>query len=214
MTWLPNAPADLIAFAVASLAVVTSPGPDTMLILRNTANGGRATGLATVAGVQIGLAVHTAAIILGLSVIVASSNFLFTTVAIVGALYLAWLGVQSFLGTAIGFGGGVDAPRIAPWQGCRDAIVTNVLNPKVILLFIAMMPNFVRVEAGRVALQLVVLGVLLIFINIVWQVGLVALVETARRWLDRPAVQKWVSWISGTVLIVIALYMISSHLVL
>jgi threonine/homoserine/homoserine lactone efflux protein len=76
----------LAAFVLAISAIVLSPGPDTMLILRYTMNGGQRVGLATVAGVQAGLAVHTTLAVLGLSLVIASSPTLFQAIAVAGAL--------------------------------------------------------------------------------------------------------------------------------
>ena len=204
----------LSAFIAAAILLVLSPGPDTMLILRNTITSGHRAGLATVAGVQLGLLVHTAAAVAGLSVLIASSPPAFAAVALAGALYLAWLGVQSFRGGVVPVGaetGG--APLTTPWRACRDAVLTNILNPKVILLFIALMPNFVVVANGRVPLQLAVLAAVLILVNIVWQVALCAATEQARRWLGKPPVQRAVSWTTGIVLIGFAVIILAEHLV-
>ena len=83
------------AFVVAVTAIVMSPGPDTMVILRHALTSGRKSGLAAVAGVQLGLMVHTALAVAGISLIIASSPVLFKSVALAGAAYLAWLGVES-----------------------------------------------------------------------------------------------------------------------
>ena len=141
------------AFIVAASAVVLSPGPDTMLILRYTLTSGPKVGLAAVAGVQIGLAFHTLLAVLGVSLVIASSPPLFKTVAMAGALYLGWLGVQGLRGGSILSlqNGG---PVVGAGKACRDAILCNILNPKVILLFLALFPNFVDPGRTDVSLQL------------------------------------------------------------
>ncbi|MBM3510523.1 MAG: LysE family translocator [Alphaproteobacteria bacterium] len=187
------------AYAIAAFVIVISPGPDTLLILRYTLAGGRRVGIATVTGVQLGIVVHTAAAVVGLSILIVSLPLVFKGIAVVGALYLAYLGVQSFRASifAVGAAGPV---RIDPAKGVRDALITNVLNPKVILLFIALMPQFVRPERGSVPWQLVTLGATLFVINVAWQAILVAAAETARLWLDRPSVQRALSWGTGAIL--------------
>ena len=75
-----------------------SPGPDTIVILRHALVSGRGAGFAAVAGVQVGMAVHTVLAVAGISVVVATSPTLFKAVAVIGAAYLAWLGVQGFRG--------------------------------------------------------------------------------------------------------------------
>ena len=95
---LPIETATLFAFILAAGAIVMSPGPDTMLIIRHTLTSGQKTGLATVLGVQLGLLVHTALAVAGVSVIIASSPLLFRLVAVAGAAYLGWLGAQGLRG--------------------------------------------------------------------------------------------------------------------
>ena len=89
------------AFALAAAAIVLSPGPDTMLILRYALTSGRPAGFAAVAGVQGGLMVHTLLAVAGVSALIASSPMLFKGLAVAGAGYLAWLGLLSFRAKAL-----------------------------------------------------------------------------------------------------------------
>jgi threonine/homoserine/homoserine lactone efflux protein len=212
MSWPLPVPAPLLgAYVLVAGALVLSPGPDTLLIIRYTLASGRASGMATVAGVQLGLMVHTAAAVLGLSVLILSSPLLFKAVAVLGAAYLAWLGVQAIRGGALGMEGEAGV-RISAAKALRDAAVTNVLNPKVIILFLALMPNFVAVELGRVPLQLATLAATLLIINTIWQSGLVLAAAWARQGLLRRRVQIAVSWATGSIFIVFALLMLHEHL--
>lgn len=206
---LPVDPAVLGAFTLAAAAIVVSPGPDTMLILRYTLTSGQRVGLATVAGVQLGLIVHTLAAVLGLSLLIVSMPALFRAVALAGAAYLAWLGIQSFRAGVLAMGE-ADG-RVSAVKAARDAMICNILNPKVIVLFLALMPGFVRPERGGVPLQLVTLGVTLIAVNVVWQVGLTVAAEGARRWLSDPRVQRGVSWATGVILLGFAVLMVVEH---
>jgi len=202
-----------VAFVAAAALIVMSPGPDTLLILRNTLISGTGTGLATVLGVQLGLVVHTIAAILGLSVAIASSLWMFRTIALAGAVYLGWLGLQSIRRGALPMAdlGASPGRRTSPWLGCRDAILTNLLNPKVILLYVALMPNFVRVERGDVPRQLIFLGITLIGVNILWQSALWAIAGQVRAWLARPTVMRGISWTTGLFFFLFALAMIFEH---
>jgi homoserine/homoserine lactone efflux protein len=201
--------ATLGAFAVAAGAIAVSPGPDTMLILRYALTSGRAAGLAAVAGVQIGLVVHTALAAAGVSALIASSPALFRGLAIAGAAYLAWLGLQGFHSQgALGIG---YAARAGAGRACRAAILCNVLNPKVIVLFLALYPNFLAIGRGDVAAQVAALSAVLIAINVAWQVALVCGAEFARRWLMRPDVQRTVGRLTGAILIAFAAIMLWEH---
>jgi threonine/homoserine/homoserine lactone efflux protein len=209
---LPVEPSVLGAFVVAVTALVISPGPDTMVILRHALASGQKSGFAAVVGVQLGLVAHTALAVVGLSLIIASSPVLFKSMALAGAAYLAWLGVQSLRDTD---DLGVLHPGSAGgWaRACRDGALSNLLNPKVIMLFLALFPNFVETARGDVAAQLITLAVVLIAINVLWQAPIAWAAETVRRWLSRAEVRRAVSRLSGAVLLAFSALMIYEHLV-
>lgn len=198
-------------FIVAAVAIIVSPGPDTIVILRHALTGGRGTGLAAVSGVQLGLLVHTALAVAGISLLVASSPVLFQGLTVIGAVYLAWLGIQSLRGV-----GGLEvetgpAPAGAA-RACREAALCNILNPKVILWFLALLPNFVNPEAGDVIAQLIALSALLIALNILWQAPMALAADGVRRWLGRPETMHAVNRVSGVILLGMAALMLGQHL--
>jgi RhtB (resistance to homoserine/threonine) family protein len=204
-------PSTLATFAVAVLALVLSPGPDTMLILRYALTSGQKAGFAAVAGVQIGLIFHTVLAVLGVSLVIASSPVLFRTVAIAGAAYLGWLGIQGFRESgAVKLDGSRRPVTVA--KACRDAVLTNVLNPKVILLFLALFPNFVVTTRDDVTAQLITLAAVLIVINVVWQASLAWAAQIIRGWLVRPSVQRVVTRVTGAILLLFAGLMLFEHL--
>lgn len=203
--------ATLLAFCLAAAAVVISPGPDTLLILRNTLSSGQGAGLATVLGVQLGLLVHTTLAVLGISLIIVSSPWLFRAVTLAGALYLAWLGLQGFRGRHLA-GVGAGTPPVSAARAVRDAMLTNVLNPKVILLFIALLPNFVDPTRGSVTAQLLLLAALLIVINVIWQAPLAWAAGLATRLLTRARTRIWLGRITGTILLCFAALMVMDFL--
>lgn len=204
-------PATLLAFATAVLAIVLSPGPDTVLILRYALTSGHRAGFAAVAGVQIGLMLHTLLAAVGISVIIASSPVLFRGVAIAGAGYLAWLGVHALRERGrVTLEG--SRPPVSAGKACRDAILTNVLNPKVIILFLALLPNFVVIGRDDVPVQLVTLSATLIVINVAWQAPMAWAANGMRRWLLRPAVQRTVSRVTGVILLGFAGLLLYEHI--
>jgi len=208
---IPIDPTLLGGFIVAAVAIIVSPGPDTIVILRHALTGGRGTGLAAVSGVQLGLLVHTALAVVGISLLVASSPVLFRSLTVIGAVYLAWLGIQSLRGV-----GGLEvetgpAPAGAA-RACREAALCNILNPKVILWFLALLPNFVNPEAGDVTAQLIALSALLIALNILWQAPMALAADGVRRWLGRPETMHAVNRVSGVILLGMAALMLGQHL--
>ena len=208
---IPIDPTLLGGFIVAAVAIIVSPGPDTIVILRHALTGGRGTGLAAVSGVQLGLLVHTALAVAGISLLVASSPVLFQGLTVIGAVYLAWLGIQSLRGV-----GGLEVETGAATAGaaraCREAALCNILNPKVILWFLALLPNFVNPEAGDVIAQLIALSALLIALDILWQAPMALAADGVRRWLGRPETMHAVNRVSGVILLGMAALMLGQHL--
>lgn len=208
---LPVALPTLATFAGAALALVLTPGPDTALILRHALSGGRVPGFAAVLGVQVGLLGHFTLAALGVSLLIASSPILFKTVAFVGALYLAWIGVHAVRG-----GGALkihgDAPPASPLRAAREAMLCNLLNPKVVMLFLGLLPNFVDYGSDNVGAQLLTLTAVLIVINFAWQAPMAFAADTLRRWLADAKAQRWVAGTTGTVMIGFAVLMVVENL--
>jgi threonine/homoserine/homoserine lactone efflux protein len=155
--------------------------------------------------------VHTGLAVTGISLIVASSPVLFKILAVAGAAYLAWLGLQGFRdGGAVSLD--AHGKQVGMARARREATLCNVLNPKVIVLFLALLPNFVDTERDDVTAQLITLAIALIMINVVWQVPMVWLADGIRRWLGRPDVIRALSRITGGVLLALSAYMLVEHL--
>lgn len=204
-------------FLVVALASILSPGPDTLLVIRATLGAGPGHGLAALIGVQIGLLGHLAAAVFGLSLLLLAAPLALKGVALAGALYLCWLGYRNLRAAADRNLGGeyglTPAGGASIAATCRDAILTNLLNPKVILLFIALMPGFVAPERASIPLQLALLGATIILLNICWQGSLVLAAGRARRWLARPAVQRGMALAAGLVFIAFAVLMLVEFVV-
>ena len=206
---MPVEPATLAAFAVTAAAIVVSPGPDTFLILRSALTG-RTAGYAAVLGVQLGLLVHTALVVFGLSLLIAGSPALFDALAIAGAVYLAYLGIQGLRASGpLAVDG--DPAGAKPLRTLRDAMLTNLLNPKVLVLFLALYPNFVASARGQVPAQLLTLSATLIAINVAWQAPLAWGAHQLRRWLLRPRVTSAIGRTASAVLIAFAVLLLYDH---
>ncbi|MBI3710056.1 MAG: LysE family translocator [Proteobacteria bacterium] len=153
-------PITLLVFMAAALALNVTPGPDMLFIIGNGVARGAPTGVAAALGIGCGGLVHMAAAALGVSALLAASPLAFDIVRLGGAAYLAWLGIKAIRGA------GAPLAPTAPQAACGTSAViwqgmlTNVLNPKVALFFLAFLPQFVDASRGSVALQIVVLGLL------------------------------------------------------
>lgn len=148
----------LALFMLAALALNITPGPDMLYVAARGAGEGRAAGIASALGIGAGTLVHIAAVALGLSALLAAVPVAYTVVRIAGGAYLVYLGVRALRSrAALGVATLEPAPLGAVF---RQGVVTNVLNPKVALFFLAFLPQFVDPARGSAARQIVVLGLL------------------------------------------------------
>jgi len=181
------APSALVAYTVAAVGLILAPGPDTAFVLAQSVGGGRRTGVRAAAGVAAGVLVHTVAAAAGLSVLFEVSTVAYDVVRLAGAAYLLYLGVQ----TIRGGDGGLDLDAATASGGFRRGLVTNVLNPKVALFFLAFLPQF------GTGLELLPLGALYATLTAVYLGALAAASGTARAVVDRPGVRTWLRRGSG-----------------
>lgn len=160
-------PSTLALFTLACLALTATPGPDMLLIASRSISQGRASGFATLAGIQIGTYCHALAAALGLSQLFLVVPLAYDVVRYAGAaylLYLAWKTIRS-AGTTLAPTAGLQRHSVG--AVFRQGLVTNLLNPKMALFVLALFPQFVRPDAGSVALQIMMLATVLNLIGIV-----------------------------------------------
>lgn len=196
--------ADLAAFALATTLLVTSPGPNGVLIARTVAMSGRAAGFANIAGFFTAFYVHGALSILGISILLMQSALAFTVVKYLGAAYLVWIGAKSLRAA---FAGRRRPSLAAPAQAPRslrraylDGLLTNGLNPKVSMFYLAVFPQFIPHGAHptAAAFQLVFLHSM---INLVWFGGMVLLLSRLAVFSRGDRAQRWLKGVTGVVFI-------------
>ena len=149
---------DLPLFVVSSLLLNLTPGADVALIAARSASSGWRAGAAAALGVGAGCLLHTLAAALGLSALLAGSATAFTVLRWLGAAYLVWLGWSLLRTRAAPPGSGPPAAPVAPARAFWQGFLTNALNPKVALFFLAFVPQFIDADAPHKALAFVVLG--------------------------------------------------------
>jgi threonine/homoserine/homoserine lactone efflux protein len=190
-----------LLFIVASMVLIVTPGQDMILVMSRSIAQGAAAGVATAAGVSVGLVGHTLLATLGLGAILRTSDWLFLALKLVGAAYLVYLGVQ-LLRTR---GHELALPCGAPRSLARlfvDGALSNVSNPKIAVFYFAFLPQFVLPGAAHPTLSVFVLGLLFAALTFLVKgpVGLGAGLLSA--WLRaRPQVLTWVYRSSGAVLV-------------
>lgn len=172
-------------FAVAAILLVALPGPAVLYVVAQAAHYGRATGVVGVAGIATGALFHVAAAVVGLSSLVLSSAVAFEVVKYAGAGYLIVVGVRRLL--AEGEPPGASASARSRRRVFTQGVVVNVLNPKVALFFVSLLPQFVDVERGSVPLQMLVLGLAWVVIAFLGDCVWALVAGSAGEWLRRSA---------------------------
>jgi threonine/homoserine/homoserine lactone efflux protein len=156
----------LALFSLAALALIVVPGPAVLYIVAQSIDGGRTAGLLSALGVAVGGLVHATAAAIGLSALLLSSATAFTVVKLAGAAYLIGLGLYTLLVRKEDAAEAVRRERRLR-RSFVQGVVVNVLNPKTALFFIAFLPQFVDRDAGSVAAQLLVLGLVFVGLAVV-----------------------------------------------
>ena len=160
-------------FVLSGLLLNITPGQDTLYIVGRSVAQGRGAGVLSVLGISTGSVLHTAAAAFGLSAIFAASAQAFVVVKLVGAAYLAYLGVRMILDAPGPSGPAPAFERDTGWAVYRAGLLTNVLNPKVALFFLAFLPQFVAPTAESRVVAYLFLGAVFIFNGTLWCLFLV-----------------------------------------
>ena len=136
---------------------------------------------------------------LGLSIVLAQSAALFQSIKLFGALYLVWLGLQALRQ--------LPEPqtdekltKLANWTAFQEGLITNLLNPKVTILYLALLPQFISPDDPVLAKSLLLAGIHNL-LSLIWLSGLVLMIGQGKRWIEKRSVQLWLSRISGVILI-------------
>ncbi len=196
-------PERALGLAATAFVIIVIPGPSVLFVISRGVTLGRRAGLATVLGNAGGLAVQMVAVAAGLGAVVARSVAAFTVIKLLGAAYLVYLGVQAVrhrrsLAAALG-GGGDRAPtrRIL-----REGFLVGVTNPKSVILFTAILPQFVDPSRGHTGLQLLVLGLMCVAIALVSDSAWAVASGSVRSWLaKRPGRLAAIGGVGGVVTI-------------
>jgi len=197
--------AQVIAFTLAAAVLTIAPGPDTMLVIRNVLRGGRRDGVLTTLGICSGLFVHATLSACGVSMLLMHSATAFQLLKLAGAGYLVWLGLQSLRQAvrtpppADRLEAGVPSGRRALRRCFRDGVLSNVLNTKTAIFYLAFLPQFIGPTEPVLRKSLLLAGIHYVE-AIVWLVALSILVDHTRRVLLKSAVRRWLEGLCGAVL--------------
>jgi threonine/homoserine/homoserine lactone efflux protein len=192
----------VLGFAVVALAITLTPGLDTALVLRAALTRSRLDAAATAAGIVAGLFVWGAAAAVGVSALLTASQVAYDVLRFAGAAYLVWFGLRLLVRAVRGTAAteALDVSGSSPWRAARQGLATNLLNPKVGVFYVALLPQFLPSGSDPLPVGLLLAGVHGL-ISVVWFALLIGLASALGRWLRRPATVRAIDGVTGTTLI-------------
>jgi threonine/homoserine/homoserine lactone efflux protein len=194
-------------FIATAILLVITPGQDTFFILGRSLSGGRSAGIAAALGITAGSVIHTFAAALGLSALLATSPYAFMAVKFAGAAYLIYIGVRALLSRASGLPGNVTAGGTDGLRSAfRQGVLSNLLNPKVALFFLALMPQFIDAGSTQKVGAFLALGLTFVTLGVIWCVVLaVAAAKLRSAFLRRPSMANVLNKVAGVMFIALGL---------
>jgi len=188
---------DFGLFLVAGILLNLTPGPDTVYILGRSIAHGREAGVASALGISLGSIFHTCAAALGLSAILATSAPAFGTIKLIGGAYLIFLGIKMILDRRKQLSLPSTFRRRTTTAAFRQGMLTNILNPKVALFFLAFLPQFIEPASSTKLVAFLILGLTFVTTGTIWCLVLAWFAsafserlrknETVSQWLNRTA---------------------------
>lgn len=206
MEFLPTT-ATLVQFAIATIVIAITPGPDMTLFVGRALSEGRAAGFACMLGAMTGIVIHTALVALGLSALIVASPEAFFVLKLVGALYLVWLAYQAIRhGSAFSPGTGEARAKRSFFANWATGLGINLLNPKIILFFMTFLPQFVSASDPDAPAKLFFLGALFIPLSLPITVPMVIAADSFSALLKRsPRVTRVIDYVFAGVFSAFAL---------
>jgi threonine/homoserine/homoserine lactone efflux protein len=194
--------AAVLSFAVVATALTVTPGLDTALVLRAALTRSRWDAVATAGGIVAGLFVWGAAAAVGVSALLTASELAYDVLRYAGAAYLVWFGLRLLVRSL--------RPRPAAepdgavggsaWRAARTGLATNLLNPKVGIFYVALLPQFLPAGSDPLLVGLLFAGVHAL-LSVVWFALLIVLAAALGRWLRRPATVRAIDGVTGVTLL-------------
>ena len=199
------------AFLIAITILTLTPGLDTALVIKNTSRSGSTDGYVTSLGICSGLFIHATFSAIGISAILLQSAELFQTMKWIGACYLIYLGFNGIRATFKGIKGlkvsHAETSDFSCKRSLREGFLSNVLNPKTAVFYLAFLPQFIDPQHSPFIQSLCMAGIHFM-IAMVWQCSLAALVNSAKKLVQNSSILTWMEGITGTVLIALGIKLI------
>lgn len=195
----------LLAFVLTCLVIEITPGPNMAYLAALSLSQGVRAGIAAVAGIAIGLSVYGVAASLGLSAIIDNSAFLYETLRWGGVAYLLWLAWEAWTAEREASPETVDG-GINAWTAFRRGLITNLLNPKAAVFYVAVLPDFIQIGKGAVAAQTLMLSAVYVGIATAIHLVIVLLASRLQRVIATPEQRRTVRRVLAVLLAAIAVW--------
>lgn len=193
---------DFALFLTTGILLNLTPGPDTVYILGRSIAHGRRAGIASALGISVGSIFHTGAAALGLSAFLATSAWAFTAVKLAGAGYLIFLGIRALLERRPELALPAQFKRSGSAAAFRQGILTNILNPKVALFFLAFLPQFIETDAPSKTLAFILLGITFVITGTAWCLILAWFSSAfSARLRENPTITAWLNRAVGSLFV-------------
>lgn len=196
---------DYWLFVLSGVLLNITPGTDIIYVLSRASVGGRKVGVVSALGICTGILIHTVLVSLGLSAILVSSDFLFNAMKIIGAMYLAFMGIKNILSKETMFQLGTEKTGNLSVV-FRQGVLTNALNPKVAMFFLALLPQFVVADNPYGPVPFLILGFTFFTTSIIWCLILAYMASFVSGFLNKnEKISKFANKFTGVLYILLGL---------
>jgi threonine/homoserine/homoserine lactone efflux protein len=195
---MPIDPSLFALFLAAVLVICVTPGPDMAYVLAHALSQGSLAGVVASLGMAIGMVVHTMAAALGLATLLQAAPVAYDVIRYVGAGYLVFMGIQAWRATPHSHDAErqpVVALHVVLWR----AAATNILNPKIVLFYVAFLPQFVDSQRGNATAQFLILGLVFVILGLIVDSAIAVLGGYASKWLQRRNPQRILNRVAATI---------------
>jgi len=197
---------DFAFFITAGILLNLTPGPDTLYILGRSIAQGREAGVASALGISVGSIFHTCAAALGLSAILATSALAFGTIKLLGGTYLIFLGIRMILDRRKQLSLPSNFRRRTTIAAFRQGILTNILNPKVALFFLAFLPQFIDPASSAKIVAFIILGLTFVTTGTIWCLILAWFASVfSKRLRESETISQWLNRTAGALFVFLGL---------
>ena len=198
----------LLSFSLATIALALSPGPDNIYVITQSLVNGTKSGIATTAGLISGCIVHTTLLAFGVSALITASESIFYGIKIFGALYLLYL-AYTVLKSDSKVAFSENAPRKSNWELFKQGVFMNLVNPKVMIFFLAFFPAFLWDSTENTVAQFFVLGITFMIVSFLIFSSLAALAGSIKQFMAKQkSAGKVLKWLQIIVFVGIAVYIL------